>query len=106
MPGHAFVTHAQRACVILVVSTILQVSVVLLQDRLGPRFFVPKFFLPVKYDYGRVVPQRTVLMNGADNDIETGGMSECVICYTGVDISRCDYMVCRIYILVLLVLLF
>eukprot|EP00639_Heterosigma_akashiwo_P001533 CAMPEP_0194563730 /NCGR_PEP_ID=MMETSP0292-20121207/3668_2 /TAXON_ID=39354 /ORGANISM="Heterosigma akashiwo, Strain CCMP2393" /LENGTH=195 /DNA_ID=CAMNT_0039412717 /DNA_START=979 /DNA_END=1565 /DNA_ORIENTATION=- len=48
----------QGLCVVLVVWTAVQVAVLLLQDkeRLGPRFFVPKRFLPPRYDYRRPLP--------------------------------------------------
>ncbi len=34
----------------------IQVTVMFFQDKFGPRFFVPKQFLPVKYDYRRPIP--------------------------------------------------
>ena len=44
---------------IAVVWTAAQVAVIFLQDSYGPRFFVPKQYLPFKYDYHRKLP-RTV----------------------------------------------
>ncbi|KAF9959133.1 hypothetical protein BGZ72_010262 [Mortierella alpina] len=40
----------------LVLWVALQVSVLLLQDWLGPRFFIPKKYLPPIYDYHPVLP--------------------------------------------------
>ncbi len=40
----------------LVIWTFVQLSVLYMQDQFGPRFFVPKFLLPEKYDYCRNVP--------------------------------------------------
>eukprot|EP01102_Stenamoeba_stenopodia_P007564 TRINITY_DN2120_c0_g1_i1.p1 TRINITY_DN2120_c0_g1~~TRINITY_DN2120_c0_g1_i1.p1 ORF type:complete len:591 (-),score=58.73 TRINITY_DN2120_c0_g1_i1:77-1849(-) len=57
----------------------VQVAILLLQDKFGPRFFVPRRFLPVKYNYCRVVPTRT-----EDR--------ECVICMAEVEIREHDYM--------------
>ena len=50
------------ACFVLIVWTALQVGVLAVQDMCGPRFFVPKQWLPLKYDYNRPVP-RHVLQN-------------------------------------------
>ncbi len=33
-----------------------QIMVMTLQDKYGPRFFIPKQFLPTKYDYHRPIP--------------------------------------------------
>lgn len=45
------------ACWVLVLWTAAQVGVLLLQGSLGPRFFVPKHWLPSKYDYHRPIPE-------------------------------------------------
>ncbi|KAJ1437239.1 hypothetical protein B484DRAFT_445264 [Ochromonadaceae sp. CCMP2298] len=49
-------TTSQAACLVLLLWTVVQVGVLLLQGRLGPRFFFPKSWLPQRYDYSRQVP--------------------------------------------------
>lgn len=44
------------ACWVLVIWMALQVGMLLLQTALGPRFFIPKKWLPAKYDYKRSIP--------------------------------------------------
>jgi hypothetical protein len=44
------------ACWVLVLWTAAQVGVLLLQSAFGPRFFVPKQWLPQRYDYRRPIP--------------------------------------------------
>jgi hypothetical protein len=44
------------ACWVLVLWTAAQVGVLLLQSAYGPRFFVPKQWLPQRYDYRRPIP--------------------------------------------------
>lgn len=57
------------------------------QQILGPRFFIPKQFLPPKYDYFR----KGELVKGdvdTPKDIETGDAGvECVICMNPVDVE-------------------
>lgn len=60
----------------------LQATFLLLQTAWGPRWFVPKRFLPAKYDYHRPVVPREVAEGVLDSssspyDVETGdgGMS-------------------------------
>lgn len=61
----------------------MQVLVLLGQSKFGPRFFIPKRFLPPKYDYFRAAPPGTC---GEPGDIETGDAGvECVICMNPVD---------------------
>lgn len=55
-------TFSPAACFVLIVWTALQVGVLAVQDMCGARFFVPKQWLPLKYDYNRPVP-RHVLQN-------------------------------------------
>ena len=56
-----------------------QAVLVLGQMQWGPRFFVPKQFLPPKFDYyAKVVQQRK-------GDIETGDVEDCVICMNPID---------------------
>ena len=54
----------------------MQAAVLLCQTCLGPRCFVPKRFLPAKYDYQRAVVPREVaqgaLDSGSTTDVETG----------------------------------
>lgn len=45
-----------EACWVLVIWMTLQVGMLLLQTALGPRFFIPKKWLPSKYDYKRPIP--------------------------------------------------
>jgi len=49
---------------------IIQVTVIIIQDRKGPRFFIPKKYLPEKYDY------YTPIYTKLDN---------CVICMSPID---------------------
>jgi hypothetical protein len=84
-------------CVALVALTAAQVGVLLLQKRLGPRFFVPAKFLPARYDYGRPLPRRD-----PEADPEAGAAPECPICYAEVEsavarlsrhmITPCDHV--------------
>jgi len=68
---------------------LVQVVLLLGQTWLGPRFFIPKSFLPPKYDYFRSVrPQPSGVEAGHPRDIETGdGGMECVICMNVVDVQ-------------------
>ncbi|ETL29064.1 hypothetical protein L916_17707 [Phytophthora nicotianae] len=66
----------------------LQVSILALQQRYGPRFFVPARFLPVKYNYERRINlQQLALLKDGDNSID------CVICMVELDIEARDYMI-------------
>jgi len=60
----------------------LQVAVLYLQEKRGPQFFVPKMFLPVKYDYGRP------LNHGMSED-----QRNCVICMREVEVYDPDHMI-------------
>ena len=103
------------ACFVLVVWTCLQVGFLTAQDALGPRFFIPKQFLPQRYDYNRPVPHHLLLRGssssssssaeGAAGDVEMTQTSseehslECVICYNELvltrglySISPCDHL--------------
>lgn len=62
---------------------LLQVFVLFTQDLLGPRWFLPRRFLPDKYDYQRPVHV----------DAEQGESKECVICMSVVLPNQRDYMV-------------
>ena len=61
---------------------VLQALVLLLQTAWGPRWFVPKSFLPAKYDYHRPVVPREVAEGVLDSssslppDVETGDAGE------------------------------
>jgi len=59
---------------------IFQVTILLLQDFLGPHFFIPKQLLPPRYDYQRIIHQ-------------SDDSPECVICMSPVDLSTGDYMI-------------
>ena len=59
------------------VSVCMQAAVLLCQSMWGPRWFVPKRFLPAKYDYHRPVVPREVAEGALDSssgpaDVETG----------------------------------
>lgn len=66
----------------LVLWVALQVGVLLLQDWLGPRFFVPKKYLPPIYDYHPVLPV-------ADQESGRAGTGnthqDCAICLLPID---------------------
>uniref|UniRef100_A0A061R832 RING-type E3 ubiquitin transferase n=1 Tax=Tetraselmis sp. GSL018 TaxID=582737 RepID=A0A061R832_9CHLO len=76
-------------CGCLVLWVALQAGVLLLQGHFGPRCFIPRRFLPEKYDYFHPgTPFKTSEEEGA-GDIETGEASvECVICMTPVEVAR------------------
>jgi hypothetical protein len=78
-------------CITLSIWMALQVAVLLLQTHFGPRCFIPKRFLPAKYDYFRVAPATgsTATDPAAPHDVETGdGGVECVICMNHVEVER------------------
>lgn len=67
----------------------MQVLILLGQSAFGPRFFIPKRFLPPKYDYFRPVDLKSGEGQGSleSCDIETGDAgAECVICMAPVDL--------------------
>ena len=78
---------------------------ILLQDCFGPRFFLPANMFPRAYDYFRPVPSHVLRgshtassgthseMHSSNNDVETGGLIECVICYNAIDTTTQNYMV-------------
>ncbi|CDF32392.1 unnamed protein product [Chondrus crispus] len=91
----------------------IQVIILLSQYKFGPRWFIPKAFLPEKYDYYRPLPMGD---EGLEDDIEAqegtreedeegsdkrplvGGMSnepkrECCICMESVGVHARDRMV-------------
>jgi hypothetical protein len=62
----------------------------MMQDKFGPRFFIPARFLPQKYRYDR----RIVAPRDDASSTSTGYSSmDCVICMTAVDVSEKSYMV-------------
>mmetsp|Transcript_44547 Transcript_44547/g.121366 ORF Transcript_44547/g.121366 Transcript_44547/m.121366 type:complete len:413 (+) Transcript_44547:252-1490(+) len=65
-------------CLVLVLWTGAQVGVLMLQQKLGPRFFIPARFLPPKYSYTRPIP-RSVLESAEESGVE------CVICYSSIE---------------------
>lgn len=75
--------YAPSTCLALFIWTAIQLLVIVLQDQLGPRFFVPKALLPVRYNYHRALPQSMVQLPSADP--ECANLPECVICYCAVD---------------------
>lgn len=95
--------HAQPRpgmCVAVVAFVGAQVAVLLLQQSWGPRWFIPKRFLPAKYDYFRQFTPRGKGPGGeGPKDIETGdaGGEDCVICMNVVHsgeahmVAPCDH---------------
>jgi len=71
-----------RMCSLLVAYMAAQVLVLYLQDKKGPQFFVPKSFLPIKYDYGR--PLKHTMSEDQRN---------CVICMREVEVQDPDHMI-------------
>lgn len=88
--------YAPATCVGLVVWTTLQIGVLITQDLFGPRYFVPKFLLPARYDYFRPISHGLISPNVENVDVEHGLLPECVICYCVVDgehmITPCDHV--------------
>lgn len=67
----------------------IQVLVLILQDHLGPRFFIPARFLPVKYTYTRRIDEEQLeLLQSHETDTV-----DCVICMGEVDIEGKSYMI-------------
>ena len=62
----------------LLIYVTAQVVVLALQQRYGPRFFLPKLLLAPKYDYFREIPQEVLAQ------AQTGRL-ECVICMEHVN---------------------
>lgn len=69
------VKNSWTTSLLLVFYLLFQATIVVLQQTLGPRFFIPKQFLPAKYDYRRGFPLQEM---------------ECVICMESIE---GDYMV-------------
>ncbi|KAI9919123.1 hypothetical protein PsorP6_012015 [Peronosclerospora sorghi] len=72
-------------CYLVVAWMGLQVGLLALQERCGPRFFVPARFLPVKYNYERQMDVQQV--KDSDSAIE------CVICMVELELEARDYMI-------------
>ncbi len=72
-----FSTTSTPAAVCAVVWTAVQVIVLCLQQRFGPRFFVPARFLPVRYNYHRPVPSALLQQRRGDEPrqhaLQSGG---------------------------------
>ncbi|KAF9183908.1 hypothetical protein BGZ51_003697 [Haplosporangium sp. Z 767] len=68
----------------LVVWVALQVGVLLLQDWLGPRFFVPKKYLPPIYDYHPILPVADEEF-GRNAHGRHGPQQDCAICMLPID---------------------
>lgn len=81
------VTH-YGLCVFLVAWTALQVGVLLLQDVLGPRFFVPRWMRPQQYNY-----RRRVAVLASQSDAESGESNDCPICMMPVDTTERGYLI-------------
>ena len=104
-------SYSPAACFVLVSWTAVQIGFLAVQDLFGPRFFLPKSWLPPKYDYNRPVP-RHVLLNqssteddasersgsgsGSGSETSLASPSEtitCVVCYNPVTLSYGEYMI-------------
>lgn len=71
-----------QVCFTLVGWVGLQTAMLLTQHYYGPRWFVPRRFLPEKYDFYRQVDLDTTVETGGSSDID------CVICMTPVDVKN------------------
>ncbi|RLN51879.1 hypothetical protein BBJ29_007284 [Phytophthora kernoviae] len=82
-------------CYVLITWMGLQVSILALQQRYGPRFFVPARFLPVKYNYERRinVQEMALLHSGGSSTCDEETSIDCVICMVELDIDARDYMI-------------
>lgn len=74
-----------------------QLLVIVLQHKFGVRFFVPKYFLPVRYNYSRSISHLLDRSSGEDGTPEI----ECVICYNPIEdpahsgnymVTPCDHV--------------
>ncbi|KAF9941149.1 hypothetical protein BGZ67_005804 [Mortierella alpina] len=68
----------------LVLWVALQVSVLLLQDWLGPRFFIPKKYLPPIYDYHPILPTADEESGRSGSGVH-GPVQDCAICMLPID---------------------
>mmetsp|Transcript_5222 Transcript_5222/g.19155 ORF Transcript_5222/g.19155 Transcript_5222/m.19155 type:complete len:558 (-) Transcript_5222:137-1810(-) len=82
-------------CLLLVGFVALQAGVLLLQHYFGARCFIPARFLPLKYDYYRVLKSISSLEEGSAGEVD------CVICMLPIDVTQrkphlmttpCDHM--------------
>ncbi|KAF9301773.1 hypothetical protein BGZ74_006292 [Mortierella antarctica] len=71
----------------LVLWVALQVAVLLLQDWLGPRFFIPKKYLPPIYDYHPIIPAGDEESSGQSTagGHAHGHQQDCAICMLPID---------------------
>eukprot|EP00937_MAST-01D_sp_MAST-1D-sp2_P002413 g2413.t1 len=74
-------------CAMVVAWSVAQVVVLLLQDKLGPRFFLPRALRPVQYDYRRRVEGSEVGEGGEGAEVD------CPICMSRVSTTTRGYMV-------------
>ncbi|KAG0202643.1 hypothetical protein BGX28_004903 [Mortierella sp. GBA30] len=63
----------------------LQVCVLLLQDWLGPRFFIPKKYLPPIYDYHPILPPADEESGSRSGHGHHGPVQDCAICMLPID---------------------
>jgi hypothetical protein len=85
-----------RLCALLVLWTAAQVGVVLLQDVLGPRFFIPRALQPKKYDYRRQIAAPAAAADGGTVVIgfaAAAGALDCPICMSEVDMTTGTHLV-------------
>ncbi|KFH64130.1 hypothetical protein MVEG_09955 [Podila verticillata NRRL 6337] len=69
----------------LVLWVALQVAVLLLQDWLGPRFFIPKKYLPPIYDYHPIIPAGDEESGQSITGHTHGHQQDCAICMLPID---------------------
>jgi hypothetical protein len=51
-----------------------------LQEMRGPRFFIPKFLLPKKFDYFVEIPDHIDLEHGVSQEVQSLFSEECSVC--------------------------
>ena len=85
-----------RLCALLVLWTAAQVGVVLAQDVLGPRFFIPRALQPKKYDYRRQIAPPPPAADGGTVVVgfaAAAGALDCPICMSEVDMTTGTHLV-------------
>ncbi len=75
---------SSNVCLLFVIWGTLQVLILALQDKFGPRFFLPRSLFPSSYNYYRPIPIK---------DLESSNQNECVICYNIIEAHNNDYMI-------------
>jgi transmembrane E3 ubiquitin-protein ligase len=68
-----------QLCIGLVLIVAAQLFVYYLQEQRGPRFFVPKCFLPKKFDYFIEIPEN-IELGQVSSDIQALFNEDCSVC--------------------------